>query len=58
MNFIRTVFVILFTIINGYILLPYSFRKLDQINNEEIEKEKISKKYYNFNSNNCNNSYI
>lgn len=41
MNIIRNVFVILFTIINGYIILPYIFKKLDQINNEEIEKEKL-----------------
>ena len=43
MKTIRTVFVILFTIINGYILLPYSFRKLEQINNEEIQKEQVMK---------------
>ena len=28
------------TIINGYILLPYIFKKLEQIDNDEIEKEK------------------
>lgn len=43
MNVIRTVFVILFTIINGYVILPYVFRKLDQINNGEIEKETLTK---------------
>lgn len=43
MKTVRRVFVILFTIINGYIILPYTFKKLDQINNEEIEKEKITK---------------
>ena len=41
MKVVRRVFVSLFTIINGYILLPYSFRKLDQINNEEIQSEKV-----------------
>ena len=41
MKLIQTVFVMLFTIVNGYIILPYVFKKLDQINNEEIEKEKI-----------------
>ena len=41
MKTIRTVFVLIFTIINGCVLLPYSFRKLDQINNEEIEKERF-----------------
>lgn len=43
MKMVRTVFVLLFTIINGYIILPYVFRKLEQINNDEIEKEKIRK---------------
>lgn len=43
MKLIQTVFVLLFTIINGYIILPYVFKKLDQINNEEIEKEKFKK---------------
>lgn len=43
MKAIRTVFVMLFTIINGYIILPYTFRKLEQINNDEIEKGKIKK---------------
>lgn len=43
MTTIRNVYVILFTILNGYIILPYTFRKLEQINNEEIEKEKIKK---------------
>ncbi len=43
MKTIRKVFVLLFTIINSYIILPYTFRKLDQINNEEIEKEKLTK---------------
>jgi hypothetical protein len=43
MRAIRTVFVMLFTIVNGYIILPYIFRKLEQINNNEIEKEKLKK---------------
>ena len=43
MKLIQTVFVSLFTIINGYIILPYVFKKLEQINNEEIEKEKLNK---------------
>ena len=43
MRLIQTVFVSLFTIINGYIILPYVFKKLEQINNEEIEKEKLKK---------------
>ena len=43
MKLIQNVFVSLFTIINSYIILPYVFRKLDQINNEEIEKEQLKK---------------
>ena len=43
MKLVQTVFVSLFTIINGYIILPYVFKKLDQINNEEIEKETLKK---------------
>ena len=43
MKIIKTVFVMLFTIINGYIILPYVFRKLEQINNDELDKEKIKK---------------
>ena len=43
MSAIRTVFVIIFSIINGYIILPYAFRKLNQVNNDEIEKEKFKK---------------
>ncbi len=41
MKLIQTIFVMLFTIVNGYVILPYVFKKLNQINNEEIEKEKI-----------------
>lgn len=41
MKTVRTVFVILFTIVNGYIILPYIFRKLELINNGEMEKEKL-----------------
>ena len=41
MKLVQNVFVALFTIINGYIILPFVFRKLDQINNDEIEKEKL-----------------
>ncbi len=43
MKIIRNVFVILFTIINSYITLPYTFKKLEQINSEEIEKDKLTK---------------
>ena len=43
MKMIRTVFVLLFTIVNGYILLPYSFKKIEKIKNEEIEEEKLKR---------------
>lgn len=43
MKLIQTVFVMLFTIINSYIILPYVFKKLEQINNEEIEKKKLNR---------------
>ena len=42
MKTIQNVFVILFSIMNGYVILPFIFKKLEQINNDEIEKEKIS----------------
>lgn len=40
---VRNVFVLLFTIVNGYFVLPFIFKKLEQINNEEIEKDKFRK---------------
>ena len=43
MKLVQTIFVVLFTIINGYILLPYIFKKLEQIDNDEIEKAKLIK---------------
>ena len=43
MKLIQNVFASLFTIINCYIILPYVFRKLDQINNDEIEKGQLKK---------------
>lgn len=43
MKVIRAIYVVLFTIVNGYIILPYTFRKLEKVNNEEIEKEKLKK---------------
>lgn len=41
MQQIRNVFVILFTIVNGYVILPYVFRKLEQVNNDEVKKQKF-----------------
>ena len=43
MKMIRTVFVLLFTIVNGYILLPYSFKKIEKIKSKEIEEEKLKR---------------
>ena len=43
MKTIQNVFVILFSIMNGYVILPFIFKKLEQINNDEIEQEKITK---------------
>ena len=45
MRVVRNVLVALFTIINGYIILPYTFKRLEQINNEEIEKDKLVKSF-------------
>lgn len=43
MKLIQTVFVGIFTILNGYLILPYVFKKIDQIKNGEIEGIKIRK---------------
>ncbi len=40
---IKKVFVILFTIINGYFILPYAFRKIEKIESEEIENQQVKK---------------
>lgn len=37
------VFVTLFTNINGYFILPYTFRNIEKIDNEEIKKEQVRK---------------
>lgn len=42
-HLIQRIFVLIFTIINGYLLLPYIFRKIDGINNNEIQKETLYK---------------
>lgn len=44
MNTIRNILVIVFTIVNGYILLPYIFKIIDKVNNEEIQKDQLKKK--------------
>lgn len=43
MKTIRSVFVMLFTIINSYALLPYFFKKINQINNDEIQKNEFQR---------------
>lgn len=42
-HLIQRIFVLIFTIINGYLLLPYIFKKIDEINNDEIQKETFYK---------------
>ena len=42
-SIIRRVFVMLFTIINGYFVLPYTFRKIEKIEGEEIENQQVKK---------------
>lgn len=46
MKTIQNVFVILFAIMKGYLVLPFTFRKLEQINNEEIERETLIKSIF------------
>ena len=41
MKTIRKVFVLVFTIINGYVLLPYTFKIFDKIKKEQIKKKLI-----------------
>ena len=43
MKTIRNVFVFLFTTVNGYLILPYVFKKMNQVKSQEIEKEKFKK---------------
>lgn len=43
MKMIRAIFQLLFTIVNGYMLLPYTFKKIEQIKNNTIKEEKIKK---------------
>ena len=43
MKLIQTVFVSLFTIVNSYVILPYSIKKIEQINSGKAKKEKIKK---------------
>ena len=43
MKTIQNVFVPLFTIINSYIILPYIFKKIDKINNDELETSQLKR---------------
>lgn len=43
MNLIQNVFVFLFAIINSYIFLPYIFKQIEKINNNNIAKNKLQK---------------
>ena len=43
MKTIQNVFVFLFTTVNGYIILPYIFKKINQVKSKEIEKENLKK---------------
>ena len=43
MKMIRAIFQLLFTIVNGYMLLPYTFKNIEQIKNNTIKEEKIKK---------------
>lgn len=43
MKLIQTVFVGLFTILNSYLILPYVFKKIEQIKNGEIDEVKLQK---------------
>lgn len=40
---IKNILVILFSLVNGYILMPHSFRRINQINNDEITSEKLKR---------------
>lgn len=43
MKTIQRVLTIIFSIVNGYALLPYFFKKLDQLENKEIKKKELKK---------------
>lgn len=43
MKMIRVIFQLLFTAVNGYMLLPYTFKKIEQIKNNAIKEEKLKK---------------
>lgn len=43
MKIVRTVFVVIFTIINSYIILPYTFKKIKTLDKKEKEKKLFKK---------------
>ncbi len=40
---IKIVYTLIFTALNGYILLPFIYKKMAQVNSNEITKEKVVK---------------
>lgn len=43
MNMIRAMLVAVFTLVNSYIVLPYTFKRLDKIDNDEIDTDQLKK---------------
>ena len=43
MKAIQNILVLVFSIVNGYILLPYIFKKIVQIQNDDIDDKKFKK---------------
>lgn len=41
MNTIRTIYVSIFTLVNSALIFPHLFKKMDQLNNEEIKPEDL-----------------
>jgi len=39
----KMVYILMFTALNGYILLPFIYKKMAQVNSNEITKEKLAK---------------
>ena len=44
MKSMQSIYVTLFTIVNGYIILPFTFRTIEQINENEIDKQRFQKR--------------
>lgn len=39
----KMVYILMFTALNGYVLLPFIYKKMAQVNSNEITKEKLAK---------------